>query len=562
MNKTNNKRQENSTYTSDDLLFLPLGGCNEIGMNLNLYGLQKKWLMVDCGITFGNQLGVEIIMPDISFITKQRKDLIGLVVTHAHEDHVGAIPYLWEKLLCPIYATPFTVRILKAKLQEVGLLEKVPIFEVPLNGEVDLNPFKINFISLTHSIPEPNALAIKTAAGTILHTGDWKLDPDPLIGEATDVQALKDFGEEGVLALVCDSTNVFVKGKTDSEASVRKHLVQLVKEQKEGRVIIACFASNVARLASCAVAAQEAGRVPVLVGRSMIRMEKAARELGYLKGLPSFLSEDEAEGLERHKILLISTGSQGEVRSALARMSSNEHPRLKLTAGDTVIFSARMIPGNEIPVKGIQEQLIELGVKVIHADEVEGIHVSGHPAREDLKEMYSWIQPKMVVPVHGEQAHLREQARYAQSLGIEKVIVPYNGSLINLTSKEPAVIEEIPHGRLALDGNVVVPLFSTQMRDRAKLMTAGAMFVTIVIRPEEQLYGQPSITLLGVVEEAAEEETIEVIEKQIEIAFEQMPNDYWKKEEMLSEMVRIACRRAINGLRGKKPITKIHLIVA
>lgn len=451
MNKINNKIQENSRYNPDDLLFLPLGGCNEIGMNLNLYGFQKKWLMVDCGITFGDQLGIEIIMPDISFITKQQEDLIGLVVTHAHEDHIGAIPYLWEKLLCPIYATPFTVRILKAKLQEVGLLEKVPIFEVPLNGEVDLSPFKINFISLTHSIPEPNALAIRTAAGTVIHTGDWKLDPDPLVGEATDVQALRNFGEEGVLALVCDSTNVFVKGKTDSEASVRNHLIQLVKEQKEGRVIIACFASNVARLASCAVAAQESGRLPVLVGRSMIRMEKAARELGYLKGLPPFLTEDEAESLDRHKILLISTGSQGEARSALARMSSNEHPRLKLTAGDTVIFSARMIPGNEISVKGIQEQLIDLGVTVIHADEVEGIHVSGHPAREDLKDMYSWIQPKILVPIHGEPTHLREQAKYAQALGVQKVIVPYNGSLINLTSKEPTVIEEIPHGRLALD---------------------------------------------------------------------------------------------------------------
>lgn len=562
MNEINNKIQNNPRYNPNNLLFLPLGGCNEIGMNLNLYGFQKKWLMVDCGITFGDQLGIDIIMPDISFIAERRKDLIGLVITHAHEDHVGAVPYLWEKLLCPVYATPFTARILKAKLQEVGLLEKVPLFEIPLNGEIDLNPFKINFISLTHSIPEPNALAIKTEAGTVIHTGDWKLDPDPLIGGMTDVQTLKNFGNEGVLALVCDSTNVFVEGKTDSESSVRKHLIKLVKEQTEGRVVIACFASNVARLASCAIAAQEAGRVPVLVGRSMIRMEKAARELGYLKGLPPFLTEDDIQNLDRNKILLISTGSQGEERSALARMSSNEHPRLKLSAGDTVIFSARMIPGNEISVKGIQEQLIDLSVTVIHADEIEGIHVSGHPAREDLKDMYSWVQPKIVVPVHGEPAHLREQAKYAQALGVEKVIIPYNGSLINLTSDKPTIIGEVPHGRLALDGNIVVPLFSPQMRERAKLMATGVAFITIVVKAEEQVYGQPRITLLGIAEEGAEEATAQAIEKQIELAFEEMPIDFWKKEEMLSETARIACRRAINGLRGKKPLVSVHLISA
>jgi ribonuclease J len=560
MNEINNKIQNNPRYKPNDLLFLPLGGCNEIGMNLNLYGFQKKWLMVDCGITFSDQLGIEVIMPDINFIIEHRKDLIGLVVTHAHEDHIGAIPYLWEKLLCPIYATPFTASILKSKLQDVKLLDQVPLFEIPLNGEIDLNPFKINFISLTHSIPEPNALAIKTEAGIVIHTGDWKIDPDPLIGETTDIQTLKNFGKEGVLALVCDSTNVFVEGKTDSEASVRKHLLKLVKEQNEGRVVIACFASNVARLASCAIAAHEAGRVPILVGRSMIRMEKAARELGYLKGLPPFLAEEDAQDLERDKILLISTGSQGETRSALARMSSNEHPRLKLSAGDTVIFSARMIPGNEISVKGIQEQLIGLGVSVIHADVIEGIHVSGHPAREDLKDMYSWVQPRIVVPVHGEPAHLREQAKYAQTLGVKEVIVPYNGSLINLTSDKPTIIGEVQHGRLALDGNIVVPLFSSQMRERAKLMTTGAIFVTIVIRAEEQVYGSPHITLLGVSEESTKRATIQAIEQQIELAFEAMLSEYWHKEEIVSEMIRIACRRAVNGLRGKKPVTIVHII--
>lgn len=560
MNEISNTEKKASLYKPNDLLFLPLGGCNEIGMNLNLYGIHGKWLMVDCGITFGDQLGIEIIMPDINFIRERRKDLIGLVVTHAHEDHIGAIPYLWEKLRCPIYATPFTSLILKEKLKEVDLLDHVPIVEISLNGEVDLNPFKITFINLTHSIPEPNALAIMTLAGTIVHTGDWKIDPDPLIGEATDIQALKALGDEGVLALVCDSTNVFIEGKTDSEASVREQLIDLVKRHPEGRIVIACFASNVARLASCAIAAHEAGRFPVLVGRSMIRMEKVARELGYLKNLPPFLTEDDVQDLDRDKILLISTGSQGEARSALSRMSSNGHPRLKLSAGDTVIFSARMIPGNEVSVRGIQEQLYDLGVSVIHADEIEGIHVSGHPAREDLKEMYSWVRPKIVVPVHGEPAHLREHAKYAQSLGIEKVIIPSNGNLINLTSPEPQVLETVPHGRLALDGNIVVPLFSPQMKDRAKLMATGAIFITLVINPGEQIYGQPHITLLGVAEEEAEEETIQAIEKQIESVFEGMPPQDWYKEEVISEMVRISGRRAINELRGKKPVTVVHIV--
>ncbi len=560
MNEINKNEQQILRYTPNDLLFLPLGGCNEIGMNLNLYGFQKKWLMVDCGITFGDQLGIEIIMPEIDFIVKRRKDLLGLVVTHAHEDHIGAIPYLWQQLLCPVYATPFTARILREKLKEVELVDKVSIIEITLNGELDLDPFKINFISLTHSIPEPNALAIKTKVGTVIHTGDWKLDPDPLIGEKTDTQTLKNYGDEGVLALVCDSTNVFVEGKTESEASVRKQLINLVKQYPEGRIVIACFASNVARLASCAIAAHEAGRVPVLVGRSMIRMEKAARELGYLKDLPPFLTEEESQNLDRNKIVLISTGSQGEARSALARMSSNGHPRLKLSAGDTVIFSARMIPGNEISVKGIQEQLYELGVTVIHADEIEGIHVSGHPAREDLKDMYSWVRPRIIVPVHGEPAHLREQARYAQGLGVKKAIIPSNGNLINLTSEEPQVVEKVPHGRLALDGNVVVPLFSPQMKERAKLMATGAIFITLVIKPEEQVYGRPHITLLGIAEETAEEKTIQAIEKQIESVFEVMPSEDWYKEEVISEMVRIAGRRAVNELRGKKPLTMVHII--
>ncbi|MFN9001593.1 MAG: ribonuclease J, partial [Holosporales bacterium] len=372
----------------EHLYFLPLGGSGEIGMNMNLYAYQNKWLMVDCGITFTRDLGIEVLMPDPSFIAERRKDLVGLVLTHAHEDHIGAVPYLWERLRCPIFATPFTAFLVREKLKEVGLLKQAIVTEVPLDSEITLDPFKIRYITLTHSIPEPNALAISTDAGTVIHTGDWKIDPEPFVGAQTDIKTLSQYGDQGVLALVCDSTNAFVHGRTGSEAEVRSELAGLIAQQKN-RVVVACFASNVARVESAALAGQSAGRKVVLAGRSLFRMDDAARSCGYMKGMPKFLDEDKVKGLRRDETLIICTGSQGEPRSALARIASGQHPRIKLDAGDTVIFSSRVIPGNEDAIKVLQNQLHDLGVHVI-TDHEEEVHVSGHPARDELKDMYAW----------------------------------------------------------------------------------------------------------------------------------------------------------------------------
>lgn len=545
------------TKHNTPLYFLPLGGSNEIGMNLNLYGYNDQWIMVDLGVTFGSDLGVEVLMPDPAFIVERRKKLLGLVLTHAHEDHIGAVPYLWERLKCPIYATPFTLWLVKEKLKEVGLNKEVSLIEIPLGGSLKLGEFNIEFIDITHSIPEPNVLAIKTPYGTIVHTGDWKVDPAPMLGKSTDIKALKNLGDEGVLALVCDSTNVFVEGRSGSEADVREKLIDLVAKQT-GRVFIACFASNVARLETCALAAKKAGRKAALVGRSLSRMDQAARQSGYLKDIDSFLGEEDVKKIERSKSLIICTGSQGEPRSALARIASGQHPRVKIEQGDSVIFSSRMIPGNEDAIKRLQENLIEAGAIVINASYEDDIHVSGHPARDELKDMYKWVKPEILVPVHGEQAHLREHAAFGHENGIKNTIVPHNGSLIQLAPGKPKIVDDIGAARLALDGEVIVPFSGIQMRDRHRLMNSGVVFVSATLSRSHMLKGVPEITMLGVVEEGSEEETIEVIQDALQHAFTKAEN--LEDREDAQELIRITTRRVMNSLRGKKPPVVVHLL--
>lgn len=548
----------------DEIVFLPLGGSGEIGMNLNLYQYRNKWLMVDLGITFGQDLGIDVWMADTAFIEERRKDLVGLVLTHAHEDHIGAIPYLWERLKCPIYATPFTLQIVKEKLKDVGLLGKVPLHEVPLGGHVNLDPFDVEFVTLTHSILEPNALAIKAGGETVVHTGDWKIDQDPLIGETTDVKRLKELGDEGVLALVCDSTNAFVEGRTGSEAQVREHLCEVVTQQKTGRVAIACFASNVARLESAAVAARESGRAAVLVGRSLVRMDKAARQCGYLKDVPAFLEESEAKNIPPDELLMICTGSQGEPRSALARIASGQHPRAKLEAGDTVIFSSRIIPGNEPDIKALCERLVEKNISVITENRDTLIHVSGHPARDDLKDMYHWVRPEILIPVHGEKAHMREQAKFGAECGIPQTLVPHNGLKIGLDPENLRVIEKVPHGRLALDGNVLVPQINTQLRDRHRIGTTGVIGITLVFKKKKssELKEPPLVSLIGVTAEGQEEPTIKAIRRDIQDALQQTPQEIIDFDDGLIELVRITARRTVNGLRGKKPLVITHVVRA
>src|SRR5882672_7600825 len=432
------------------LFFVPLGGAGEIGMNFSLYAFGGKWLIVDCGVTFGDdaQAGVDVVMADPAFIVERRDDLLGIVATHAHEDHIGAIPYLWPQLKCPVWATPFTASVLRAKLGEVGLLDKVKITTVPMSGRFTIGPFDLELITLTHSIPEPNAVVIRTPVGTVLHTGDWKFDPDPLIGDPWDEPALRRLGDEGVLAMICDSPNALKPGVSGSEAELRESLTELIGRYDSGRVAVACFASNVARLSTIAYAAQQNGRDVALVGRSLGRIDKAARENGYLTDVPRFLTEDEAGYVPRDKILMICTGSQGEPRAALARIARDDHPNVVLEEDDVVIFSSRIIPGNEKAIGRLQNALVRLGVEVV-TDADHFVHVSGHPARDELVRMYQMIRPRVAIPVHGEARHLAAHAELARDCQVNEALVIENGDLVRLDGDGAAIVDEVPVGRIA-----------------------------------------------------------------------------------------------------------------
>ena len=428
---------------ADELLFLALGGAGEIGMNLNLYGHAGKWLMVDLGVGFVDDqaAGIDVVMPDPAFIVERRADLVAIVLTHAHEDHLGAVPDLWPELEAPVYATPFAASVLRRKLTEAGLLDQVPITEIPLGGKFSVGPFELEMITMTHSIPEPNALAVRTRLGTVFHTGDWKIDPEPLLGDLTDEARLKEIGEQGALAMVCDSTNVFVEGEAGSEATVRANLEKIVRAQK-GRVAVTCFASNIARVESIALAAVAAGRHPVLSGRALHRMVDAAQECGYLLDFPPTIGEREAGFLPRDKVLYICTGSQAEPRASMAKLAYNDHRDLVLEEDDTAIFSSRVIPGNERGVGGMINALMARGVKVI-TDQDAHIHVSCHPARDELVRVYQWVRPKIALPVHGEVRHMIEHAALARRTQVPEQIVAPNGTLVRLAPGPAAIIDHV-----------------------------------------------------------------------------------------------------------------------
>lgn len=444
---------------TDEILFLPLGGCSRIGMNMTLYGHAGKWLIVDAGVAFmGDEApGVDAVMVDPSFVEERIDDVVGLVVTHAHEDHIGAIAHLWPGLDCPIHATPFAAHVIREKLKEAGALRGARISTMRIGAEFALGPFRIETIAMTHSVPEPVALAIRTKAGTVLHTGDWKFDPDPLVGRAADLDALRRLGDEGVLAMTCDSTNAMVEGVTGSEATARDGLVAAFAGRR-GVIAVTAFASNVARMKAVAQAAAANDRRVVLAGRSLIRMEKAARACGYLDDVPEFLGLDEVAQTRRRNLVLMCTGSQGEERAALSRIARGEHRSLSLRGGDTVIFSARAIPGNEEAVGGIQTLLASRGVEVITpADSDVRVHVSGHPARGDLSRMYDLVRPRFAVPVHGTIEHLEAHARLARTCGVERALVPEDGDIIRLARTGTRVVGRIEPGRLAHDGRTLVP---------------------------------------------------------------------------------------------------------
>lgn len=543
------------------LYFLPLGGAGEIGMNLNLYGYAGKWLMIDLGISFGDDTmpGVDIIMPDPAFIRKRRADLVGLVLTHGHEDHLGAVQYLWPDLQCPIFATPFTAAILRTKLHERNLADKVDLIEVPLSGRFEAGPFRLEFVTLTHSIPEPNAVVIRTDAGIVLHSGDWKLDPDPIVGPTVDEAALIGLGEAGVDALVCDSTNALVPGHSGSEAAVRASLTDLFGRY-QNRIAVTCFSTNVARLESIATAAAMHDRHVALVGRSLWRISEVARAHGYLKDVPPFLSEHDVGYLPRDKVVLICTGSQGEPRSALARIAGDDHPQVVLESGDVVIFSSREIPGNERAIGRIQNLLTRQGIEVVTAEQ-EFVHVSGHPAREELVQLYQWVRPRLAVPVHGEDRHLIEHARLARDCQVPDTIVPGNGTIIRLMPGPAEVVDTVQSGRLALDGKAIVPLDAGAMRSRHRMMYNGAAVVTIVLDAQGDLMADPQLAVMGLLDAQEDRTVLAEATAAVCTAIADLPRTTRQiDDEALRTAARIAVRRTVNASHGKKPVTHVHLV--
>ena len=480
------------------LVFLPLGGAEEIGMNLNLYGFEGKWLMVDLGVSFGEDRlpGIDTVMPDPKFIVERRKDLVGLVLTHGHEDHLGAIKYLWPQLRCPIYATPFTAKLLDSKLSESDFRDEVTVVEVPLGDRFLIGPFDLQYITTTHSIPEPNAIALRTKLGTVLHTGDFKIDADPRVGDNFDSSTLSKLGDEGVLAVVCDSTNVFEKKISGSESSLCESLEDIISPCN-GIVAITTFASNVARIKTAVDVAIKCDRHPILVGRSLIRTVEIAREAGYLDEIPNLLSEKEVGLLPRNKVLLICTGSQGEERGALSRIAFGNNRNISLETGDVVIFSSKIIPGNEKPISRLQNRLSVTGVNVVTEKDAL-VHVSGHPSRVELAQMYALTRPELAIPVHGERRHIAEHVKFALELQIPEAIKVSNGLLVHLAPGPAKVLGEVDSGKLGVDGSQIVPVDSNLLKQRRKLMVNGIINITVLIDAKGDVLELPRVSSRGV----------------------------------------------------------------
>jgi ribonuclease J len=552
----------NKHAPADSLRFLPLGGAGEIGMNLTLYGHKGKWLMVDLGITFADetQPGIDVMVPDAAWIADRRDDLVGLVITHAHEDHLGAVAYLWEELRCPVYATAFAAAVLRRKLDEWHLLNEVPLHIYQPGDCIRLGPFAVTAIPITHSIPESQSLAIETSAGTILHTGDWKLDPDPLVGDKTDEAALRAWGDRGVLAMVCDSTNVFKYGESGSEAQVRDDLLQLCKNRK-GRIAITTFASNIARVDTAAWIAQQTGRELCIVGRSLHNMTQAAKDTGFLQGA-RFLTEYDIGYLPPERVLLLCTGCQGETRGAMSRIAFGDHPQVTLSKGDLVIFSSRIIPGNERSIGRVQNQLTLAGMEVL-TEKDAFIHVSGHPARDELTRMYHLVRPRIAIPVHGEARHIAEHVKLAKSLQIPHAIAVQNGDMVELaTGAGPRIVERVPAGRLAVDygnGDLMLPQ-GRVLQSRRRLMNAGVALVSLVLDEAGLFAEEPKVTLLGVAEGEEKELAADVIEAIVEAfsRFDRKRGD----DEAATDLARRATRKVIKDWCGRRPLVEVHIMRA
>lgn len=545
---------------ADELVFLPLGGAGEIGMNLNLYGFgppdARKWIMLDCGVTFGREgdtPGVDLIMPDPAFIAERRKDLLAIVLTHGHEDHLGAVAHLWPGLKCPVYATPFTAALLRGKLEEEGLLEQVKLRVIPMRGRIELGPFELELVTLTHSIPEPNAVIVRTPLGAVLHTGDWKIDPDPLIGDPTDEETLRQLGEDGVLAMVCDSTNALVEGHSGSEATVREALIRLIGTLKN-RVAVTSFASNVARLESVVMAAEAHGRRVALAGRSMFRIVDAAREAGLLKHLPPFISAEDAAHLPRNKVLYLCTGSQGEPGAALSRVANDDHPDIVLEEGDAVVYSSRVIPGNERGIYAVHNALAERGIQII-TDKDHFVHVSGHPCRDELAQMYRWVRPRIAIPVHGEMRHMREHARLARDIQVPEVLEMVNGQMARLAPGKATVVDEAPSGRLYLDGAVLTREGEAAVKSRRGLSFAGMIAVTLILDQKNRFVADPVVVCEGI-----PEEVVNAVYEAADDFAGRADLKRLRDDDDLAEAARRAIRHAARAIWNKKPITRVEVV--
>ena len=549
---------QNFSAGDGELLFVPLGGSGEIGMNLNLFGCDGRWLMVDLGIGFtGDEVpGVDIMVPDVSFIAERRDRLDGLVLTHAHEDHLGAVAYLWPRLRCPVYATPFAAAVLRRKLVEAGLDGEVEIRDVTPGRRFTLGPFDVEFINATHSIPEANVLVIRTQVGTVVHATDWKLDPGPLVGQVTNEDALRRLGDEDILAMTCDSTNAMVPGRAGSEAELRDSLIELIGRCKN-RVAVACFSSNVARLETIAVAAERNDRQVCVVGRSMVRMLEAARETGYLANAPKFLTEYDVGYLPREKIVLAVTGSQGEPRSALSRIAAGDHPSVTLESGDVVIFSSRAIPGNEISIGRLRNQLARIGVEAI-AESDHFVHVSGHPAQEELAEMHRWIRPRTLIPIHGETQHLFEHVMQSERNGIPHTVIGENGSVIRLAPGTPEIVGHVTFGRMAVDGGRLLPIGGSVLRTRQRIQSSGAAVASVVLNGTGRLLAEPQLTVQGLADD--DDEAIDHAIEAIVDVIDRLSKSDRRNDEEVAEAVRIAVRRSFRQSVGKRPMTKVHVV--
>ncbi|MDF1720933.1 MAG: ribonuclease J [Minwuia sp.] len=546
----------------DGLIMVPLGGCGEIGMNLTMYGVEGKWLMVDCGMTFAdeNLPGVDIVVPDPTYAEAEAEDIEGLVITHGHEDHLGAVHHLWRRFRCPVYATPFAAELLMGKFKEAGIEDDVDLRIVRDEGPLQIGPFRVTLIGLTHSTLEMMALAIETPHGTLLHTGDWKFDATPMLGPSSDEDALRAWADKGVRALICDSTNVFSPGVSGSEGDVRDELTEIVKGRKDGRVIVTTFASNVARLESVAHAAKESGRHFALVGRSLWKFYEAARKVGYLADMAEPLNDKEAAAMPRDKVLLLCTGCQGEPRGAMARIANDDHPQISLAKGDLVVFSSKIIPGNDRTLYQLHNRLALNEIDVV-TEKHRGVHVSGHPSRDELRRMYDIVKPEMVIPVHGEARHLIEQADFSvRECGVAESYVVLNGDMLQLGPGTPKKVGEVPVGRLAVDASGLVLTAAAMLQDRRRLSHNGAAMIVLVVDEDSELIEDPRISLIGIAEGAEEKELLAGADRAIERELGKINGRRPADDDAIAQAAVRALRKVVRQANGRRPITECEVV--